>query len=199
MFHEDGTMRKSCKSDIVKQFENEVSPVLSLPDFDPSLTTYIGSVMVSFTWFTIAWTCSSSRFKAVCFISSCEVLLVLVIPALSFIALLNDARKCLVSVQDEEQVQAIVNHLNETMTDPFDIEVHPPYLMNISTGMYATREVQDSLMFAVNEEEKKFISPISQNQSTSENNFWIDMTSYNFTRVAFQGCFGIHVFKCFQF
>jgi hypothetical protein len=25
----------------VQQFENEVSPVLSLPDFDPSLTTYI--------------------------------------------------------------------------------------------------------------------------------------------------------------
>ena len=57
-----------------------------------------GSVMVSLKWFTIAWTCSSSRFKVVCFISSCEVLLVLVIPALSFIALINDARKCLVSV-----------------------------------------------------------------------------------------------------
>jgi hypothetical protein len=41
-----------------------------------------GSIMVSFKWFTIAWTYSSSRFKAVCFISSCEVLLVLVIPAL---------------------------------------------------------------------------------------------------------------------
>ncbi|CAC5409086.1 unnamed protein product [Mytilus coruscus] len=41
LFHEDGTMRKCCKSDLVKQFENEVSPVLSLPDFDPSLTTYI--------------------------------------------------------------------------------------------------------------------------------------------------------------
>ena len=41
MFHEDGTMRKSCKPDLVQQFENEVSPVLSLPDFDPSLTTYI--------------------------------------------------------------------------------------------------------------------------------------------------------------
>jgi hypothetical protein len=27
MFHEDGTMRKSCKSDLVKQFENEASPV----------------------------------------------------------------------------------------------------------------------------------------------------------------------------
>jgi hypothetical protein len=45
MFDEDGTMRKSCKSDLVKQFENEVSPVLSLPDFDPSLTTYIRDSM----------------------------------------------------------------------------------------------------------------------------------------------------------
>jgi hypothetical protein len=45
MFHEDGTMRKSCKSDLVKQFENEVSPVLSLPDFDPSLITYIRDSM----------------------------------------------------------------------------------------------------------------------------------------------------------
>jgi hypothetical protein len=41
MFHEDGTMKKFCKSDLVQQFEKEVSPVLSLPDFDPSLTTYI--------------------------------------------------------------------------------------------------------------------------------------------------------------
>jgi hypothetical protein len=32
-----------------------------------------GSVMVSLKWFTNAWTCSSSRFKAVCFISSCEI------------------------------------------------------------------------------------------------------------------------------
>jgi hypothetical protein len=47
----------------------------------------------SVKWFTNAWTCSSSRFKAVCFISSCEVLLVLVIPALSFIAQLNDASR----------------------------------------------------------------------------------------------------------
>jgi hypothetical protein len=52
--------------------------------------------------------------------------------------------------RDEEQVQAIVNHLHETMTDSFDIEAHPPCLMNISTGMHATREVQDSLLSAVN-------------------------------------------------
>ena len=57
--------------------------------------------------------------------------------------------------RDEEQVQAIVNHLNETMTDSFDIEAHPPCLMNISTGMHATREVQDYLLSAVNEGENK--------------------------------------------
>ena len=45
MFHEDGTIRKSYESDQVKQFENDVSPVLSLPDFDPSLTTYIRDSM----------------------------------------------------------------------------------------------------------------------------------------------------------
>ena len=50
--------------------------------------------------------------------------------------------------RDEEQVQTIVNHLSEAMTDPFDIEAHPPCLMNISTGMHATREVQDSLLSA---------------------------------------------------
>ena len=54
--------------------------------------------------------------------------------------------------RDEEQVQ--VNHLSETMTDPFNIEAQPPCLMNISTGMHATREVQDSLLFSVNEGEK---------------------------------------------
>jgi hypothetical protein len=42
--------------------------------------------------------------------------------------------------RDEEQVQAIVSHLSETMTDPFDIEDHLPCLMNISTGMHATQK-----------------------------------------------------------
>jgi hypothetical protein len=42
--------------------------------------------------------------------------------------------------RDEEQIQAIVNHLSETMTDSFDIEDHLPCLMNISTGMHATKK-----------------------------------------------------------
>jgi hypothetical protein len=33
---------------------------------------------------------------------------------------------------------------------------------------------------------RDIISAISQNQSTSENNFWIDMTGYDFTRFAFK-------------
>ena len=78
--------------------------------------------------------------------------------------------------RDDEQVQAIVSHLNETMTDPFDIEAHPPCLMNISTSMHATREIQVSLLSAVNEGEKKcrnfvnsalsvsFYSPISKSK-----------------------------------
>ena len=67
--------------------------------------------------------------------------------------------------RDEEQVQAIVNHLSETMTDPFDIEAHPPCLMNISTGIHATREVQDYLLSAVNEGSK------SGNERTGETSF----------------------------
>ena len=53
--------------------------------------------------------------------------------------------------RDEEQVQAIVNNLNENMTDSFDMEAHPSCPMNISTGMHATREVHDSLLSAVSE------------------------------------------------
>ena len=59
----------------------------------------------------------------------------------------HEERKQTALKRDEEQVQAIVNHLNETMTDP-------PCLMNISTCMHATREVQDSLLSAANEGEK---------------------------------------------
>jgi hypothetical protein len=38
----------------------------------------------------------------------------------------------------------------------FDIEAHPPCLMNISTDIHATREVQDYLLSAVNEGEKMY-------------------------------------------
>ncbi|CAC5422190.1 unnamed protein product [Mytilus coruscus] len=72
-------------------------------------------------------------------------------------------------MRDEEQVQAIVTHLNQTVTDPFDIDVHPHCLINISTDMHATREVQDFLLSAVNAGEnmcRKFVnSAVSIGQS----------------------------------
>jgi hypothetical protein len=46
---------------------------------------------------------------------------------------------------------------------------------------------------------RDIISAISQNQSTSENNFWIDMTGYDFTRFAFQGCLSSSKMKFPQF
>jgi len=64
----------------------------------------------------------------------------------SFVSAMNDSNtsheemKQTTLKRDEEQVQAIVNHLSETMTDPFDIEDHLPCLMNISTGMHATKK-----------------------------------------------------------
>jgi hypothetical protein len=49
--------------------------------------------------------------------------------------------------RDEEQVQAILNHLNETMTDPFEIEAHPPCVMKTSFSNCFTRsDLQDFLI-----------------------------------------------------
>jgi hypothetical protein len=64
------------------------------------------------------------------------------------------------------------------MTDPFDVESHPEVLVNISTGMHATNEVQASLPKAADTgqkqmeyfikgtlstgEERSFYSPITQ-------------------------------------
>jgi hypothetical protein len=48
-------------------------------------------------------------------------------------------------------VQALVDHLNQTMTDPFDVEAHPTCLINIFTDMHATKKVYHSLLTAVDE------------------------------------------------
>ena len=51
--------------------------------------------------------------------------------------------------QDEAHVQALVDHIKEKMTDPFDTESHPEVLMNISSGVHATAVIQESLLSAV--------------------------------------------------
>ena len=62
--------------------------------------------------------------------------------------------------RDEEQVNTLLNHVLEKMTDPFNIDLHPPGLINISTGMHAPKDIQTSLTAVVDEGEKmakKFI------------------------------------------
>ena len=53
--------------------------------------------------------------------------------------------------RDEAHVQLIINHVNDRMTNPFDASSHPKALINISTGMHATREIQESLTGTVDE------------------------------------------------
>jgi Txe/YoeB family toxin of Txe-Axe toxin-antitoxin module len=46
--------------------------------------------------------------------------------------------------RDDQQVTDLIDHIVNKMTDPFDGALHPTPLINISTGMHASREVQES-------------------------------------------------------
>lgn len=51
--------------------------------------------------------------------------------------------------RDEKHVNAIVLHITENMTNPFDVDAHPQnVLLNISTGVNASADVQHSLLSA---------------------------------------------------
>ena len=47
--------------------------------------------------------------------------------------------------RDEEHVQLLLQHLQQSMTDPFNVTVHPNPLINISTGMHAPKDIEASL------------------------------------------------------
>jgi len=51
--------------------------------------------------------------------------------------------------RDEQQVADLISHLQEKMINPFDIQQHPPELINVSTGLKASKEVQESLLKSV--------------------------------------------------
>ena len=52
--------------------------------------------------------------------------------------------------RDEAHVAAVTHHIVNNMTDPFCVSSHPDgVLINISTGMHATKEVQQSLIATV--------------------------------------------------
>lgn len=59
--------------------------------------------------------------------------------------------------RDEKHVLDIINHINNNMTNPFEVDSHPEgILLNISSGLHAPQEVQQSLLSAVEMGTRKF-------------------------------------------
>lgn len=48
--------------------------------------------------------------------------------------------------RDKEHVKLLVDQIHQRMTEPFDVSSHPKPLINISTGMHASREIDSSLI-----------------------------------------------------
>ena len=57
--------------------------------------------------------------------------------------------------RDEGHVKDLISHIQERMTNPFDTSLHHACLINISTGMHSSPEVQKSLLSAVDQGEKQ--------------------------------------------
>ena len=53
--------------------------------------------------------------------------------------------------RDKQQVNDLIDHIRNKMTDPFDVALHPAPLINISTGMHASKDAQDSLLNSIDE------------------------------------------------
>ncbi|CAC5408182.1 unnamed protein product [Mytilus coruscus] len=73
--------------------------------------------------------------------------------------------------RDNQQVSDLIDYIINKMTDPFDVTLHPIPLINISTGMHASKEVQDSLLNSIDEgtqRVKSFVNgSLSNGQSRS--------------------------------
>ena len=52
----------------------------------------------------------------------------------------------------------LIEHVQNNMTDPFDIDECPKSLINIATGLHASREVEDSLLNSVDRGQKSMKS-----------------------------------------
>ena len=65
-------------------------------------------------------------------------------------------------LRDEKHCQDLVKHLSTNMTNPFDVETHPPNLINISTGIHATKEVEQTLLGVVGKGQKMMENFVNQ-------------------------------------
>ena len=71
--------------------------------------------------------------------------------------------------RDEEHLNALTSHLRDKMTDPFDVTSHPEVLVNISTGVLATAEIQQSLLHATDTGQKKMEKFVEASLSSGQN------------------------------
>ena len=75
--------------------------------------------------------------------------------------------------QDEEHACQIIQHITENMTDPFRTENHPDALINIGSGLYASEEVEKSLLAALEKGTKTFQQFVVDRFSEgNEKSFW---------------------------
>ena len=70
--------------------------------------------------------------------------------------------------RDEEHVTKLITQLKENMTNPFDVDSHPDVLINISTGVHAAPEVQESLLSAVDTGQRQLEQFVKSTLSTDE-------------------------------
>ncbi|CAC5356829.1 unnamed protein product [Mytilus coruscus] len=58
----------------------------------------------------------------------------------------HDEAKPAAMKRDEKHVQDLIVYITENMTNPFDVDNHPRQLINISTGLHASHDIEDSLL-----------------------------------------------------
>jgi hypothetical protein len=83
------------------------------------------------------------RFIAAGFVSSCDASISVAKPDLSRISELKLPRTCRVNVH-------LIN-ADFLRVNSFDVALHPALLITISTGMHASKDVQDSLLNSIDE------------------------------------------------
>ena len=80
---------------------------------------------------------------------------------------LHEQAKASAMERDEKHVNAIVLHITENMTNPFDVDAHPQnVLLNIATGVHASADVQHSLLSVSDEGKMQYESFVEGTLST---------------------------------
>ena len=72
--------------------------------------------------------------------------------------------------RDETDVQLILKHIENNMTNPFATDTFPDVLLNIATGLHASKAVQNSLLNAVVSGQDKMAAFIKSSFSSGNSN-----------------------------